>query len=76
VLKLTITSLAEISNSITAATLHDLSHTWFSKNAGPAEIKDSIRMLIHYADAHLEEALHLPDVPPEKDHAEYAPQEY
>jgi hypothetical protein len=34
--------------------LHDLSNTWFSKNAGPAKMKDFITMLIHYADAHLE----------------------
>jgi hypothetical protein len=48
----------ELNNSITAATLHDLSHTWFSQNASPAAIKDSSRMLIHYADAHLEDRKH------------------
>jgi hypothetical protein len=52
------TQPAQINNSITAATLHDLSNTWFSENAGPAEIKDSIRMLIHYADAHLKDRKH------------------
>jgi hypothetical protein len=48
----------ELNNSITAATLHDLSNTRFNENAGPAAIKDSIRMLIHYADAHLEDRKH------------------
>jgi hypothetical protein len=48
----------ELSRSVSATALHDLSDTYFSKNAGPAAIKDSIRMLINYANAHLADREH------------------
>jgi hypothetical protein len=49
---------SELSRSVSATALHDLSDTYFSKNAGPAAIKDSIRMLINYANAHLADREH------------------
>jgi hypothetical protein len=43
----------ELSRSVSVTALHDLSDTYFSQSAGPAAIKDSIRMLINYANTHL-----------------------